>query len=245
MKTLLKTIGALLIICILGAFIFAFLMWSRMPDMVAQRLSKTLGVPVEIGDIRFSPQQITIQSLDVSNPRGFRLDCALGVQEIDIQAPVLRYLHDDITIEEIDMKNVYIGLEFDSPHGTQGNWTVLIKNSENAQQQGNAATSEKTLLIRRLILTNIQPDLLYRSEGKVRHLPLIPRLEFTNISSKGGDLSDQLMNSALGQMIKEIFIKENLKDALDKIFQQIPGGNSNPVNLFKGLFGSAEAEKNH
>jgi hypothetical protein len=240
MKTFWKLIAALFIICILAAFIFAFLLWSRMPDIVSQHLSKTLGVPVEIGDIHLSLKQITIQSLDISNPRSFRLSHALGVQEIDILAPILNYFHQDIVIDEINMKNVYIGLEFDSPHGTQGNWTVLINNAERSQQASTAASADKTVLIRRLVLTNIQPDLLYRSEGKVRHLPVIPRIELVNITSKGGDLSDQLMNSALGQMIKEIFIKENLKEALDKIFQQIPGGNNNPVNLFKGLFGSAE-----
>ncbi len=242
MKTFFKSVAGLILICILGAFIFLFLMWSRVPDMVASHISKTLGVAVGIGDIHLSPSEITIQNLDIENPREFSLTYALSVQDIAIKAPVTRYFHDAIVIEEIYLENVYIGLEFDSPKGTKGNWTAIMKNAENSQKKSSQSSSEKTVLIKRLILTNIAPDLLYRSEGKVRHLPIIPRMELTNISSKGGNFSDQLMNSALGQMIKEIFVQENLKDALDKIFQQIPGGNDIPANLFKGLFGSAEAE---
>ena len=50
------------------------------------------------------------------------------------------------------------------------------------------------------------------------------------------------MSSALGQMLKEIFIKENIKDVLDQIFQNLPD-NSQPAQILKGikgLFGDAE-----
>jgi uncharacterized protein involved in outer membrane biogenesis len=243
MKTFWKLLAALFIIAILVAFIGAFLLWSRMPDIASRKLSKTLGVSVNIGDIGLSPSRITVQNFDVGNPYGCKLSHALQTQEIDILAPILNYLKDDIVIDRIDMKNVYIGLEFDSPHGTKGNWATIMNNTERSQAASSSTSAEKTVLIRRLVLTNIQPDLLYRSEGKVRHLPTIPRIELVNISSKGGDLSDQLMNSALGQMVKEIFIKENLKDALDKIFKQIPGGGGSPVDLLKGFFGQAEEVK--
>lgn len=242
MKTFLKALAGLILICILGAFIFLFVMWSRLPDMASRELSKTLGVNVEIGDIRLSPSQITVQSLDISNPPGFRLSYALTTQNIDILAPFSRYFHNDIVIDEIDLSNVYIGLEFDSPKGARGNWTAILNQTEKSQASSSKLASEKTILIKKLVLTNIQPDLLYRSEGKIRHLPTIPRMELKNISSKGGNFSDQLMNSALGQMVKEIFIQENLKDVFDNIFKQIPGGNGNPVDILKGFFGSAEEE---
>ncbi|HEY5235101.1 MAG TPA: hypothetical protein VIJ14_02885, partial [Rhabdochlamydiaceae bacterium] len=103
----------------------------------------------------------------------------------------------------------------------------------------------KTVLIKRLVLNNINADLLYQSDGTVRHLPTIPQIVLLNISSKGGDLMDQLMNSALGEMLKEIFLKENLKDIMDKIFQQIPGGNpvQNALKPLKGLFNSVDRKE--
>ncbi|HEX2579551.1 MAG TPA: hypothetical protein VHK67_04020, partial [Rhabdochlamydiaceae bacterium] len=51
--------------------------------------------------------------------------------------------------------------------------------------------------------------------------------------------------SALGQMLKEIFIRENLKEIFDKIFQQIPG--SDPVKgilkPLKGLFNAVDKKE--
>jgi uncharacterized protein involved in outer membrane biogenesis len=243
MKTFFKILASLILICILGAFIFLFVIWSRLPDMASNELSETLGVPVEIGDIRLSPSQITVQSLDIGNPSGFHLNYALAVQSIDILAPFTNYFRNDIVIDEIDLNNVYIGLEFDSPKGTRGNWSAILNHTEKSQASSTEIASEKTVLIRKLVLTNIQPDLLYRSDGKIRQLPIIPRMELNNISSRGGNFSDQLMNSALGQMIKEIFVQENLKNALDNIFRQIPGGNGGPVDVLRGFFGTAE-EKN-
>ena len=94
-------------------------------------------------------------------------------------------------------------------------------------------------MIKRLLLTNIQAELLYQSDGKVRKLKTIKQIELKNISSKGGNIGDQLMNSALGEAVKEIFVQENLKDILDQLMN-VPG---NPLNNYlgpiKGIFNAA------
>jgi hypothetical protein len=236
MKTFFKSIIGIVVICILGGVVFLFLAWSRVPDMVSSNLSKTLKVGVEIGDIHFGMNQLTVDKFVIDNPRGFTLPKAFGVDEIAIKAPVLNYLRDDIEINEITLDNVYIGLEFDSTKGTNGNWTVLMGNAQKSQDANKA--TQKSVMIKRIVLNNINTDLLYHTDGKVRHLPVIKQIVLTNVSSKGGNISDQLMNSALGQMIKEVFIQENLKDLMDQIFQ-LPG-TGNPVQdaiqQFKGFF---------
>ncbi len=245
MRAFFKTIVGLIVICILAGGVVFFLAKSRLPDMIANKLSKTLQVSVAIGDMNFSFDSIKIDNLEISNPTGFKLEHAFTVQEIQIHAPLMGYLHNDIVIDEIDLNNVYIGLEFESPQGTTGNWTTIMNNAQNAQTKSSQSSSEKTVLIKRLVLNNINADLLYQSDGKVRHLPTIPQIVLVNISSKGGDLTDQLMNSALGQMLKEIFIRENLKEVLDKIFQQIPGGNpvQDALKPLKGLFNSVDKKE--
>ncbi|MBS0647712.1 MAG: AsmA family protein [Verrucomicrobia bacterium] len=245
MRTFFKSILGIVVICILAGTVLFFLAKSRLPDMIASRLSKTLQVNVQIGDIDLSMNRIKIENLEISNPKGYKLQYAFTTQEIDIHAPLTGYLKQDIVIDEIDLNNVYLGLEFASPKGTTGNWTTIMTNAQNAQTQSTQTKSEKTVLIKRLVLNNINAELLYQSEGKIRRLPTIPQIVLVNISSKGGNLTDQLMNSALGEMVKEIFIKENLKDALDSIFQNIPG--SNPVKgvlqPLKGLFNARDAEE--
>lgn len=244
MRIFFKSLAGIIVICILAAVILFFLAKSRLPDMIASRLSKTLGVAVEIGDMNFSLSQIKIDNLEISNPRGFKLEHAFTTQEIVINAPLMGYLHQDIVIDEIDLNNVYIGLEFESPKGTTGNWTAIMNNAQSAQEKSSQSATDKTVLIKRLVLNNINADLLYQSEGTVRHLPAIPQIVLVNISSKGGNLMDQLMNSALGEMLKEIFLKENLKDLMDKIFQ-IPGGNpiQNALQPLKGLFNALDKKE--
>ena len=119
-----------------------------------------------------------------------------------------------------------------------------MANAQNAQTQSSKSKSDKTVLIKRLVLNNINADLLYQSDGKVRHLPTIPQIVLYNIGSTGGDLVDQLMNTALGQMLKEIFIRENLKEAIDQIFQGIPQDAVKGVlKPLKGLFNSVDKKE--
>jgi len=240
MKTFIRSLTGLVIIVILAAIIILFLAWSRVPDLVAGNLSKKLKVLVEIGDIDLSLRSIDVEKLEIGNPRGFYLPRAFAADRILIEAPLSRYLKDNIEIEEIDIDNVYLGLEFDSPQSTNGNWTAIMANAKAAQASNTNSSAEKsnrTVFIRRIVLTNIQTDLLWRSQGtKVRRLPTIKRMELKNISSEGGSVIDQITNSALGEMLKEVFVQQNLKDMLDKLFQ--PGGNSptqQGLELFRGL----------
>ncbi len=211
-----KSFLAILIVCILGAVVLGFFAWSHLPDMISSRLSSTLKVNVSIADIGFGLQKQTIEKFTIDNPPGFSLSKAFKVATITVEAPILHYLHDEIVIDEITLDQVYIGLEFDSPRSTRGNWTTLMANAQTSHTSSEQI--KKTVFIKKIVLNNIQTDLLYQSAGKIKHLPLISQIVLTNVSSQGGNLSDQLMNTVLGEMIKEVFIQENLKDALNQIF---------------------------
>ena len=43
--------------------------------------------------------------------------------------PLNNYLKKNIVIDEIDLNNVYIGLEFEFTQGTEGNWTTIMANA--------------------------------------------------------------------------------------------------------------------
>lgn len=242
MSKITKSLGGIVLLCIIGGGIFLFLLWSRLPDMISSNLGKRLKVGVEIGDMTLSMSAIGVDRFDIHNPTGFTLPMAFSAQHINIEAPLTSYLKNDIEIEEIVVSNVYIGLEFDSPKSTTGNWTTILNNAQSAQDESSQIASEKTVFIKRLLLTNIHADLLYQSDGKIRKLKPIKQIELTNISSKGGNIGDQLLNSALGKAVKEIFVQENLKDVLDNILN-IPG---NPIKEYmgplKGLFGQAPVD---
>lgn len=234
-----RNFSGLIVVAILIATILLFLGWSQVPDIVANKLSKKLKVAVEIGDIDLSLKSIEVEKIEIGNPRDCLLPRAFAADRISIDTPLTRYLHQDIEIEEIEIEGVYLGLEFDSPTSLKNNWATILDHAKSAQEEDKKETSGKTVTIRRLVLHNVQTDLVYRSKGKkVQHLPTIKKIVLKDLSSAEGSTFDQIMNSALGAMLKEVFIEQNLKDALDQLLKD--KSNSDPLQealeQFKGVF---------
>ena len=76
---------------------------------------------------------------------------------------------------------------------------------------------------------------MYQQEDTgIRHLPPISRIELKNVSSQGKDLTNQLIISAFGQMIKEIFLRENIKDVFNQ-FLTPNGDKDKKSNAFDKL----------
>lgn len=245
MKAFFCTLAGLIVIAIVAAVIVGFIFWSRIPDMVSSNLSQKFRVPVQIDSFGLGWGKIDAKKITISNPQGSILAKAFSVDELDVLAPFTHYLKDRIIINEIDLQNVYLGLEFDSASGTTGNWTRIMGNLEKSM----AATSSKkqaaagrSVLIHRIVLTNIDVDVVYKKEGgKVKRLPRIPRMELTEISSEGGLPTDQILNSVLGQMLKEVFIKQNLKNMIQD-FLNTPSPAQKYIQPFKGFFNAAPEE---
>jgi hypothetical protein len=244
MKTFLSTVLGIVVVAILAAVVIGFIFWSRVPDMVANNLSKKLNVAVTIDDMTLSWGKIGIEKVVVGNPPSAILSRAFACRQIDVLAPLTRYIDKKIIIDEIDLNDVYLGLEFKSASGTDGNWTQIMGNlNRNMQaESGGKKGAERSVLIRKLILTNIDVDVVYRKEGgKVQKLPRINRIELTNVSSEGGLPMDQVMNSVLGQMLKSVFEKQNLKNMMQNFMDQ-PGVNKY-LQPFKGLFNAEYRDK--
>ncbi len=257
MKAFLSTLLGLIVVAIIAAVVIGFIFWSRVPDMVANNLSKKLKVAVSIDSFGLGWGKVDAKKIQIGNPPKSILSKAFSCEEIDVMAPFTHYLNNHIVIDEIDVKDVYLGLEFDSPSGTTGNWTTIMGNlnqstgvtssSENKKNKDTQTSTPRkgpgrSVLIHRLVLTNIHVDVAYRSNGKVKKLPLIPRIELTEISSTGGLPMDQILNSVLGQMLKEIFLKENLKNMMQELLDAPTGPVKKYLEPFKGLFNAIPLE---
>jgi len=194
---------------------------------------------VTIGDISFSLNKITVDHLDIANVPNSRLQKALSVKTISSTCNLLNYLKETISIEQITLDDIYIGLEFDTPKSAQGNWTVLMGNLESATASAPKEES-KTVIIKELILTNIQVDVVYKSSnGAIKRLKPIPRIVLYNINSSQGFPTDQIMKSVLGQMLKSVFVDENLKNMFEDLLTNPPKNAVDAVlQPFKSLFGN-------
>lgn len=229
---LLGLVVALLAIACLAGFLF----YSRLPDLVSDKLSKSLKVPVQIEDIKISLSNITLDHLEIANPPKSVQPKAFFAETISFEAPLTRYLKDAIVIDEVNLDHVYLDLEFDSPSNLQSNWSTLMAPLSSGKTPSKG--SKKSVLIKTLTLTNIQVDLVYKNQGNnVKKLPPIDKLVLTNISSEEGLPMDQIMHSVLGQMLKSVFIKENLKDALNEFLEEPDSTVDKLLTPFKGLFG--------
>lgn len=195
-----------------------------------------MKISVEIDDISLSSKSITIQKLEIGNPKGSILQKAFSSDQIEINTPIRNYFDHHIVIDEVVMHTVYLGLEFDSKKAATGNWSTIMgnmKDSSPAKQE----KDPRTVLIKRLILTDIDLDLVYRQEGgKIQKLPRIDHLEFTDVTSEGGIPSDQIAKVILSQTLRSIFEKENLQNMLQNILENPSGGTLEKlIQPFKNL----------
>ncbi|MCI0381597.1 MAG: hypothetical protein L0207_00885 [Chlamydiae bacterium] len=232
-------ISTIFLLFILIIAIVLFFGWSRIPDMVANNLSKKLKVAVSIRSIRILPATISVSDLEIGNPAEYTaLPKAFSSEKISIKAPITRYMSENVTIEEIDINNIYLGLAFDSASATTGNWTVIMSNYKKEANLGNQKeVKERSVLIKKLILRNIATSVIFLKEGgSVKKLPIIDKIELTNITSEGGLPMDQLLNSVLGEMLKSVFLKQNLKNMLKDIFDTPEKAVDTLLKPFKGMF---------
>lgn len=180
---------------------------------------------------------------------GSILPKAFSAESVLFQTPITNYLKKNIVVDEVDVKDVYVSLEFDSKKSKRGNWTTIMGNlqgpqKEKSTKQTKTAKPGRTVLIKKLILTNISVALVYRQGGgQVQNLPPIKRIELNNISSEEGLPTEQISNIIFQQMLKQIFSIEGLQNMLQDLLPP-----SNPIqqglNMFKNLFGTDAAEPN-
>jgi hypothetical protein len=239
------SLAGLVVVAIIVIVIVLIIGWSRVPDIVGNNLSKKLKVYVEIGSMNLGWGEIRIKKTEIGNPPGAVQTQAFKCKEIDIKTPFTRFFNKQVIIEEIDLNDVFLDLEFDTASGTKGNWSRIMGNlqeSTAAQQPASSNADQKkgadrSVYIRKMVLTNIDVDVLYIKEGsKVVHLPRIDRIELYDISSEGGVPMDQIMNSVLGQMLKSVFQKQNLKNMMQDLIQNPPSQIQKYLSPFKNIF---------
>lgn len=234
MKKFFNTLLGLILIAIVLLVVFVFLGWSRIPDIVANQLSKKMKVPVGIEAIHFTTDSIKIDQLEIGSPKGYTLQKAFSSDTLLVQAPFTNYFKEQIVIDEIKIDQVYLAIEFERPGSSNGNWTTIMQNYKNNTASPEANKSGKSVLIKRLLLTNINVDLAYKEGGvPLKHLKPISRLEFTNITSEKGIPSEQITQLILEQALRSIFDQENLQNMIEGFMQSPQKGVQNLLSPLK------------
>lgn len=233
MKSFCFGLVKLIVIILLALIIFAFIAKSRLPDIVSNNLSKKINVPVQIDDIYLTWNKIDIDKVTIGNPSGSVLPKAFSCDQLFSITPLTNYLKRHVVIDQIEINNVYLGLEFKSPLSKDGNWSKII-------DQVNKSSSKntfRTVLIHKLILTNIDVDLVYRSEGNtVKRLRHIDRIELNDVSSEDGIPANQITSLVLKEMIKNVLLEQNLQNLIQDIIKNPEKGIKKILNPLKNIF---------
>lgn len=234
-KAIFITLISILVICFLGFFAF-----TRIPSWLSHTLSKRAKVEITIGKIGLSSDKITIDGVQVENPKGSKLKNALKVEEITSIAPFKNYLSDNIIIDEILLEDVYFSLEFYKPNSKEGNWSYISNNlsqsnkQEAAKQKAEGKSTE--VLIKKLVLTNVNIEMYtHEQNAKLKKLKTIKRLEFTNVTSSGGIPTSQIMDVIIQQALREIFSREGIQNMLENVLSP-DKGSDNVFDSLKNLF---------
>ncbi len=235
-----KTFFKFFVVFLILLFTAGFFAWNMVPSWVTSKLSKEAGVTVAIGDIGATWERISVRRFYMGNPPGRVLSKALTIQQSTIDAPLSRYLDDDIVIDQVVAKNIYIGVEFNSKGSNSGNWTTIMNNIKRNALTDNG--DKKTVLIKHLSLRNINIELAYTNErGKTKRLKPIGRIDLKNVSSEGGIPSSVIMDIVIQQMLDEIFSLENIQNMIRTFVPRDTG--SETLDTIRGLFGEATVEK--
>lgn len=218
----------------------AFIMYPRLPSYLSKTLSEKFQVPVKIESIDLSWNKFVIKDIDISNPKESKLPTALKVQTTTMKAPPLNYLKENIIIDEIRLDNIYASIEFYNSKNTEGNWTVLIdnldqNNSFGASERGESSKDNegRTVLIKKLIMTNITIDLIRYGKNPTRLSP-IRRIELDNISSEKGFPTEEITEIIIQKMMEQIFSIQGLSNMFQSIIET-PARTAG--DILKGIFG--------
>ncbi|MDJ0652068.1 MAG: hypothetical protein QNJ27_03590 [Simkaniaceae bacterium] len=190
----------------------AYLAYTHVDLIFTGIISRKVKVPVTIKKVQFDTESFQIQELQIANPEGVDPPTALKVETIKVDAPYRHYFKDPIIIDQIQLSHVYVNIQIYNEEQTEGNWHTIMHNME--QERSSLFSVERPARIKKLILTNIQIDLIL-SDGSVHHLSPIDRLEFDDIDSEKGIPIQEISEIIVHKMMGSILLKKGLKIILE------------------------------
>ncbi len=187
----------------------ACIAWTNRENILAHFLSRGLHVPVTIRSLDINKTSAAISRLWIGNPAHSKTTTAFAAEAVNIQATLDQILANPLIIEEIEISNISVGIEFYDEKGADSNWKRIL--NEDKKKAKSRDYLIHTLILRNLIVEVVQAN------GKVKRYPTIPQMEFHNIGSATGFPIDEIEKAIFDLMMKNLFQKLQL-DQLFKTF---------------------------
>jgi hypothetical protein len=198
----------------------ATLLWTFRESVAAHMLSRKLHVPVTIQTLDLTKTSAEMAHLWIGNPPHSKSSAAFTAERLAIGATLSEVLGSPLTIDAIEIDNIFIGIEIYG-HKNDTNWSYILK-------EDRASTSKKDYLIRKLSFRNLTVEVT-GADGRTKRYPTIQHMEFRNISSQTGFPLSEIEKAIFNLMMKDLFKKLNLDQLIDSLNPLLPA--SSPVKI--------------
>lgn len=201
----------LIVICI--AITAIFIGWNYKTSLFAHFLSKQLNhVPVELSNLKLTKTEAKIFDLHIGTPKKSKTTTSLDTRLITVNATLQNLRANPLTVQEISMNDIFIGIEYYNLSGSNNNWVQILAKKKTEEKK---ATSKK-YLIKKLTLRNLTVQVT-DFQGKVTRYPTLDKLEFYDISDETGFPIDDIEKAILNAVLRAAFQKLGLDFLMESI----------------------------
>ena len=215
------------VLLIAGILIASWVVWMNKANIAAHFLSRHLRVPATIRTLDIGKAEAEITRLWIGNPPRSKTSTSFSAETIAIRSNLDQVMADPLLIDEIDIANIFVGIEYYESNET--NWHYILGGPSKA-----AKKKSRDYLIRTLILENLTAEVT-QADGKIKRYPTIQRMEFHNISSETGFPIEEIEKAIFNLMMQDLFKKLNF----DELLKQFPFQNrpwTAPMQYLPNLF---------
>ncbi len=209
----------------LGIAVVLGAIWLLFAPIVSSYLSRTLGMRVSVAAVTVGPSKMKMRNFRISNPYSYKHRYAFKAGSILSSYQWKSLTGNPRIIDQIEVDQIKLSIEFANALGTQNNWADLISEIPKRKEH------EREVIVKKLIMTNVTVNIegmgfLAKSESRT-----IDRMEFTDVSSKEG--------FPTGELVAQVFGRANLMQYIKDV---LPGGPGGIIKMLK-IFGNFSKEK--
>ncbi|MBF8262543.1 MAG: hypothetical protein HW387_208 [Parachlamydiales bacterium] len=190
------------------AAVIVFL-WLIKAPIMSSYLSQLLGMRVSVASVSVSPTETKMSNFKIDNPWKYKGATAFQAATIQADYQWNQLRSDPTVIDRIEIDQIYLGIEFFNSSGSQNNWKEIAAKIPKREAES------KEVIINELIFTNMTVEITGMGVWAKTETRTIDRMEFTNVSSKNGFPTREL--------IANVFGNAGLMDYIKNIIP-LPGG---------------------
>jgi hypothetical protein len=203
-RRLLQVLAVIVLLLIAAVLVAVFTIDGIAKRHAESAATATLGVDTSIDSLSLGLLKgaVTLQGLDVNNPRGFTADHFLEMKDGQLMVSVGSLMQDKIVAPRLELSGLQINLE---KRGGKANYEVITDYMKKQDEQNKDAQPGKKYVINDVVIRNVNIHAsLLPLVGKLTEVDLrIPEIHVKNVGSAGDngvamqEVTNLLMKSLL------------------------------------------------